>query len=103
MVVFILSVLDRKYPFWANLVQKIKIVSLNWYLGLRLTLILRTESWCLFFPFSTRGIPFLGNLFQKIKIVEAEFTTYNPGHNISELYNILVEIQFTTSKRKLDI
>ena len=28
---------------------------------------------------------------------------YNPGHNILELYNILVHIQFTTSKRKLDI
>ena len=29
--------------------------------------------------------------------------TYNPGHNILELYNILVEIRFTTSKTKLDI
>ena len=29
MVVFIFSVLNRKHPFWANLVQKIKIVSLN--------------------------------------------------------------------------
>ena len=28
---------------------------------------------------------------------------YNPGHNTLELYNILVQIQFTTSKRKLDI
>ena len=28
---------------------------------------------------------------------------YNPGHNIMELYNILVQIRFTTSKRKLDI
>ena len=27
----------------------------------------------------------------------------NPGHNILELYNILVEIWFTTSKMKLDI
>ena len=27
---------------------------------------------------------------------------YNPGHNILELYNILVQIRFTTSKRKLD-
>ena len=30
-------------------------------------------------------------------------TTYNPGHNILELYNILVQIRFTTSKTKLDI
>ena len=29
--------------------------------------------------------------------------TYNPGHNILELSNILVQIRFTTSKRKLDI
>ena len=29
MVVFIFSDLDWKYPFWANLVQKDKIVSLN--------------------------------------------------------------------------
>ena len=28
---------------------------------------------------------------------------YNPGHNILELFNILVQIRFTTSKRKLDI
>ena len=27
---------------------------------------------------------------------------YNPGHNILELYNILVQIRFTTSKTKLD-
>ena len=27
----------------------------------------------------------------------------NPSHNILELYNILVQIRFTTSKRKLDI
>ena len=29
--------------------------------------------------------------------------SYNPGHNVLELYNILVQIRFTTSKRKLDI
>ena len=28
---------------------------------------------------------------------------YNPGHNILELYNILVKIRFTRSKTKLDI
>ena len=36
LMVFILSVSDGKHPFWINLVQKIKIVSLswNWYLDL---------------------------------------------------------------------
>ena len=29
--------------------------------------------------------------------------SYNPGHNILELYNVLVQIQFTKCKRKLDI
>ena len=28
---------------------------------------------------------------------------YNPGYNIYELYNILVEISFTTRKTKLNI
>ena len=28
---------------------------------------------------------------------------YNPGHNILELYNDLVQVQFTTSKTKRDI
>ena len=31
------------------------------------------------------------------------FPSYNPAHNISELYNVLVQVQFTTSKTKLDI
>ena len=28
---------------------------------------------------------------------------YNPGHNILELYNVLVQIRFTTSERKLEV
>ena len=36
MLVFILSALDWKYPVWANLVRKIKIVSLSWNLVPRL-------------------------------------------------------------------
>ena len=30
-------------------------------------------------------------------------TSYNLGHNILELYNVLVQIQLTTSKAKRDI
>ena len=33
----------------------------------------------------------------------SDLKIYNPGHNILELYNILVQIRFTTSKGKLDI
>ena len=36
MALFTFSVLDRKHPFWRNLVQKVKIVSLSWNLLLRL-------------------------------------------------------------------
>ena len=43
MVVFTLSVIDRKLPFWANLVQKPKIVSLSWHLVPRLTRICNVE------------------------------------------------------------
>ena len=32
-----------------------------------------------------------------------KFCTYNSGQNIVKLYNIFVQIPFTTSKRKLDI
>ena len=31
------------------------------------------------------------------------YGTYNPGHNILGLYNILVKIRFSKSKSKLDI
>ena len=36
MVVFTFYALDREQPFWGNLVQKIKIVSLSWNLVSRL-------------------------------------------------------------------
>ena len=32
-----------------------------------------------------------------------KFGTYNPGHNILELYNVVVQIRLTTSKTKRDI
>ena len=53
MVVFTLSVLDRKHPFWVNLVQKIKIVSLIRSLIPRLIRICRILWWCSLFLFYT--------------------------------------------------
>ena len=38
-----------------------------------------------------------------VPLFEMGRTNYSPGHNILELYNILVQIRFTTSKTKLDI
>ena len=64
MVMFILFI----HPFWESLVQKIKVVSLNWKLASRLIRICRIQRWCLFFLFLT-GKPFSANLVQKINIV----------------------------------
>ena len=50
------SVSDQKYPFWTNLVQNIKIVSLSWTLVPRLIRIRRIQWWCLIFPFLTGNI-----------------------------------------------
>ena len=49
------SVLDRKYPFWRNLVQKIKIVSLSWNLVPRLIRICIIQHWCFLFLFSAEN------------------------------------------------
>ena len=46
------SVLDKKYPLWANLFQKIKIVSLSWNLIPWLIWISRIQWWCSLFSFS---------------------------------------------------
>ena len=64
------SVLDWKYPFWENLVEIIKIVSLSLNLILTLLRICRIQWWCLFF-FSVLDQIYLfwANLLQKIKIV----------------------------------
>ena len=63
-VVFTFSVLEGKYPFWANLVRKIKNFTLSWSLVPRLIRISRIQWWCSLFLFSTRK-----TLFQKLKIV----------------------------------
>ena len=56
----------------------------------------------------SREIKKLANLELKNTIVynaraEHIYRIYNPGHNILELYNVSVQIRFTTSKTKLDI
>ena len=49
------SVFEWKYPFWVNLIQKPKIVSLSWNLVLRLIQICKIPWRCSFFLFSTRN------------------------------------------------
>ena len=68
MVTFILSVFDWKYPFRANLVQKIKMISWSWNLVARLIQICRIQWYCSFFFVFEWKYPFWANLVQKIKI-----------------------------------
>ena len=51
MVVFMFSILDQKQTFWANLVQKIKIVNLSRNSVSTLIRICRIQWWCHFFCF----------------------------------------------------
>ena len=50
-LVFTFVVLDQKYHFSANFVQKIKIASLSWNLVLRLIQVCKIQSWCWLFLF----------------------------------------------------
>ena len=61
-VIFTFSVLDRKHPVWANLVQKSKIFSLSWHLVSRLTRMCRIQWWCSLFLFWTGSTLFLLHL-----------------------------------------
>ena len=45
-LLFTLSIFDWEYPFWTNLVQKNKTVSLTWDLVPRLMGIWRNQWWC---------------------------------------------------------
>ena len=46
MAMFTFSALDRKYPIWANLTQKVKIVKFSWNLVPRLIRICRMKWQC---------------------------------------------------------
>ena len=69
MAMFTWSVLEHKRPFLANLIKKIKIVHLSWYLIPRLIQICRIQWWCLVFLFSTKNTLFWLNLVKKFKII----------------------------------
>ena len=61
------SVFDWKDPFWVNLVQKLKIVSLSWNFVLRIIQICRITQYVHIFFFQPEQI-FWINLIQKVKI-----------------------------------
>ena len=72
------SVFDRKYYFWASLVQKIKIISLSTSLVPILIQIYKINGDFLFFFFSVSDqiYPFWANLLQKNQLsVKIKFST----------------------------
>ena len=64
MVMFIFLVFAWKYPFWANLVQKIKIVTLSLNLVPTLIRTCRIQWWCSFFWFLS-GNTLFGQIWSK--------------------------------------
>ena len=77
LVMFTFSVCDRKYPFWVNLVQKVKINSLSWNMVPTLIRIRRIQWRCSLYAEFNHAVhfffdwkyPFWANLVQKIKII----------------------------------
>ena len=69
MMMFRFSIFNQKYPFWANLFQQFKIVSLGWNLVPRLIQICSIQWWCSLFCFSPGINTLLGKFGPKIKFV----------------------------------
>ena len=64
MILFTFFVFEWKYPFWANLVQKIKILILSWNLVATLIRTCRIQWWCSLFLFLS-GIALFGQICSK--------------------------------------
>ena len=89
--VVMFSVFYQKYPFWINLLKKIKIVSLSWNLVPILIWIRRIQRWYSFFPFCTENTFFGANLVQKIRIV---------GLTNSNIHNSMLMLTFSVFNQK---
>ena len=80
MVVYIFCVFDWKYPFWANSIQKLKIVGLNKKLVVLLIQIYRIQCDVHFFSFKP-----------EIPLVVVTFSIFNKKHLI--LVNLVHKIK----------
>ena len=69
MLMFTFSAFDWKHLFRANLIQKMKTVSLNKNLVSRLIPICSIQWWCSLFSVLVEKHPFWVNLVQKLKVV----------------------------------
>ena len=98
MVMFILSVFGWKYPFWADVVQKFKIISRSWNLVPRLIPICRIQWCCSLFFFFWVEIPFFGKFCPKhqnchFKLKFGTYTNWN-------MQNPMVMFSFFVFDRK---
>ena len=75
-VMFTFSVFDQKYPFWANLLQKVKIISWSWNLVPRLIRICRIQWWCSLFLFLIGNMLFGQIWSKKVKLSVQGETRY---------------------------
>ena len=97
---FTFSVFDREYAFWANLVQKIEIVSLRWNLIPRLIRICWIQWCCSLFSFLT-GNALLGQVWSKLLIFTVSFVSDQKnlfwGKFSPKCQNLQVKAKFATS------
>ena len=96
MVIFILFVLDWKYHFWTNMVQKIKIVSLSWNLGPLLIRICRIQWQCFFICFRPKT-PFLGKFDPNNQT--CQFKLKYGTYTNSNMQNSMVMLTFSVSEQ----
>ena len=98
MVTLTSSILDRKYSFWANLVQKIKVVTLSWNLLLLLIWICRIQWWCSLFRCYSE-IPFLGKFGPKnqnchFKLKFGTYTNLNMQNFMARLTSSILDRKY---------
>ena len=93
LVVFTFSVLQRKHPFWDNLVQKIKIVNLSWNCMPRIIWISRYQWWCF-----RQVTPFLDEI--GLKNLSCQFNLKFGTKTISNMQRSMVVFAFSVWEGK---
>ena len=92
------SVFDRKYPFSANLIQKVKTISWSWNLVPRLIQLCRIQWWCSLFLFLI-GNTLFGQIWpRKLKLSVQGETWYLTNSNMQ---NSLVMFTFFCFRQEI--
>ena len=100
MMLFTFFVFDWKYPFWANLVQKIRIINLSWNLVPRLIQICRIQWPCSLFLFLT-GTTYFGQFGPKSQ--NYHFKLNFGGQSNSNMQNSMMLFTFFVFDRKYPV